>query len=160
MTQRSVTHATFTLERTYDAPPKRVFNAFADPAVKALWFAGPDDWENEVPEFDFRVGGREANVGRPKGGPLSSFEARYYDIVPDERIIFAYDMLSDDKRISVSLTTIELEPAGNGTRLTFTEQGAFLEGYDDPSQRERGTRDLLDALGAALAREPAAVSRS
>jgi uncharacterized protein YndB with AHSA1/START domain len=160
MTQRSVTHATFTLERTYDATPKRVFNAFADPAVKALWFAGPDDWENEAPEFDFRVGGRETNVGRPKGGPLSSFEARYYDIVPDERIIFAYDMLSDDKRISVSLTTIELQPAGNGTRLTFTEQGAFLEGYDDPSQRERGTRELLDALGAALAREPAGARRS
>lgn len=97
MTDRSVTHATFRLERTYDASPKRVFSAFADPAVKALWFAGPDDWESEPPEFDFRVGGRETNVGGPKGGARSSFEARYYDIVPDERIIYAYDMLSDDK---------------------------------------------------------------
>jgi uncharacterized protein YndB with AHSA1/START domain len=160
MTERSVTHSTFTLERTYEASPKRVFSAFADPAIKALWFAGPPDWENQAAEFDFRVGGRETNVGGPKGGPTSSFEARYYDIVPDERIIFAYDMHSGDKRISVSLTTIELRPAGRGTHLTFTEQGAFLEGYDDPSQRERGTRDLLDALGAALAGEPAAASRS
>jgi uncharacterized protein YndB with AHSA1/START domain len=160
MTERSVTHATFTIERNYDAPPKRVFNAFADPAIKTEWFAGPPEWDNQPGEFDFRVGGRETNSGGPKGGPVSSFEARYYDIVPDERIIFAYDMLADEKRISVSLTTIELEPAGTGTRLTFTEQGAFLEGYDDPSERERGTRELLDALGRALEREPAGAHRS
>jgi uncharacterized protein YndB with AHSA1/START domain len=160
MTQRSVTHATFTLERTYDATPKRVFSAFADPAIKALWFAGPEDWEERPGEFDFRPGGRETSAGGPKGGPTHTFEARYYDIVPDERIIYAYEMHMDDKRISVSLSTIELEAAGAGTKLTFTEQGAFLEGYDDPAERERGTRELLDALGRAVEREPAGAQRS
>ena len=32
MTERSVTHATFVIERTYDATPARVFAAWADPA--------------------------------------------------------------------------------------------------------------------------------
>ena len=32
---RYVTHASFTLERAYPAPPARVFAAWADPAVKA-----------------------------------------------------------------------------------------------------------------------------
>ena len=41
--------------------------------------------------------------------------------------------------------------AGRGTRLTFTEQGAFLDGFDDPLLREHGTRELLYALGASLA---------
>ena len=45
---------------------------------------------------------------------------------------------------------IELQPDGDGTRLVFTEQGAFLDGFDDPGLRERGTADLLDALGASL----------
>ena len=40
MTQRSVTHSTFVLERVYEAPPARVFAAWADPAIKALWFGG------------------------------------------------------------------------------------------------------------------------
>ena len=44
MTERSVTHATFVIERTYHASPARVFNAFADQAAKARWFAGPDDF--------------------------------------------------------------------------------------------------------------------
>lgn len=59
----------------------------------------------------------------------------------------------DENRISVSLATVELRPEGKGTRLVFTEQGAFLDGYDDAGSREHGTRELLDALGAALRRE-------
>ncbi|TME96318.1 MAG: polyketide cyclase [Chloroflexi bacterium] len=155
MSERSVTHATFTIERTYDASPTRVFQAFADPTIKQRWFAGPEGWEEEQSEMDFRVGGRETSRGGPKGGPVHIFESRYQDIVPNERIIFAYDMHVDDKRISVSLATVELEPKGAGTRLVFTEQGAFLDGYDDAGSREHGTRELLDALGTVLGREPA-----
>ena len=150
MTKRSVTHATFVIERVYAAPSARVFNAFADPAAKRRWFAGPDNWGAGEHELDFRVGGREISRGGPKGGPVHSFDARYQDIVPNERIIYSYDMHLDDRRISVSLATVELRPEGAGTRLVFTEQGALLDGYDDAGQREQGTRELLDALGASL----------
>ena len=61
----------------------------------------------------------------------------------------------DETRISVSLATVEFKPEGDGTRLIFTEQGAFLDGYDEPAQREHGTGELLDALGAELRRESA-----
>jgi uncharacterized protein YndB with AHSA1/START domain len=155
MTERSVTHTTFVVERTYDASPARVFAAWANPAAKARWFAGPDEWETAAFELDFRVGGREISRGGPKGGPVHTFEGRYYDIVPDERIVYTYDMHLDETRISVSLATVEFKPTGAGTRLIFTEQGAFLDGYDMPAQREQGTADLLDALGAELRRESA-----
>lgn len=154
MTQRFVTHTTFVIERNYPAAPARVFAAFADPKIKARWFAGPDDWGSSAFELDFRVGGREVNSGGPKGGPVYSFNALYQDIVPDERIVFSYDMHLDQTRISVSLTTVEFRAEGAGTRLTFTEQGAFLDGHDDPAGREHGTRELLDALGAMLMKEP------
>lgn len=161
MSARSVTHATFSLERTYDASPARVFSAFADPEVKKRWFASPEEWETVEESMDFRVGGREVNRGGPKGGPndspAMSFESHYRDIVPDERIIYTYFMHSNEKLISVSLATIELEPEGAGTKLTLTEQGAFLDGYDDPGLRERGTRELLDALGRELERQLATV---
>jgi uncharacterized protein YndB with AHSA1/START domain len=153
MSAHSVTHATFTLERVYHAAPARVFKAWADPEIKARWFRGPDEWPRGKYELDFRVGGRERLAGGPAGGTVHLYNAVYQDIVPNERIIIAYDMHLDDKRISVSLLTIELEPARKGTRLVLTEQGAFLDGFDDPAGRERGTADLLDALGAELARQ-------
>jgi uncharacterized protein YndB with AHSA1/START domain len=155
MTKRSVTHSTFTLERVYDASPARVFAAWADPRAKARWFVGPDEWESGTHELDFRVGGRERTSGGPKGGPVHAYDARYQDIVPNERIIYSYDMHLDDVRISVSLATVVFKPLGAGTRLIFTEQGAFLDGHDYPGERERGTIDLLDALGAELLRQPA-----
>ena len=145
MTQRSVTHATFTVERTYPAPPEAVFAAWAEPSAKALWFGGGDF------ELDFRVGGRVLNRGGPDGGPVFTYDARYYDIVDNERIVYAYEMHMDDTRISVSLATIELTPVSDGTRLVLTESGAFLDGHDTPEQREGGTGSLLDALGNALA---------
>jgi uncharacterized protein YndB with AHSA1/START domain len=150
MTERSVTHSTFAIERTYEASPARVFAAWSDPEAKARWFGASDF------ELDFRIGGRELNRGGPDGGPVFTYDALYQDIVPDERIVYTYDMLMDDTRISVSVATVEFEPSGDGTRLTFTEQGAFLDGHDTPEQREHGTGSLLDALGRMiLEREPA-----
>lgn len=155
MAARSVTHATFSLRRTYPASPKRVYSAFADPAKKAAWFNGPEEWGPDEHSFDFRVGGHEVSRGGPKGGPVHAFSAVYQDIVPNERIIYSYDMLLDDVRISVSVATLEFRGAGGGTELVLTEQGAFLDGYDDAGERERGTRELLEALGNFLARENA-----
>jgi uncharacterized protein YndB with AHSA1/START domain len=152
MSERSVTHATFVVKRTYDAAPGQVFAAWADPAAKARWFGNPDDGVDEF-ELDFRVGGREVNRGTAPNGKAYTFEARYQDIVPDERIVYAYDMHIEEARISVSLSTVQLSPESEGTRLTYTEQGAFLDGLDTPEQREQGTGGLLDALGEELRKE-------
>jgi uncharacterized protein YndB with AHSA1/START domain len=150
MTERSVTHATFVIERTYDTSPARVFAAWTQPAAKARWFARDAEFE-----LDFRLGGQELNRGRAPDGQVYSYEARFQDIVPGERIVYTYEMHSDETRISVSLATVEFKQDGAGTRLIYTEQGAFLDGHDTPAQREQGTGSLLDALGEELRRAPA-----
>jgi uncharacterized protein YndB with AHSA1/START domain len=156
MSKRSAMPATFVIERTYAAAPARVFHAWADPAAKAQWFSCHDDWTSVAHELDFRVGGREMNRVVPSGGgPIHAYDAHYHDIVPNERIIYTYDMHLGETRISVSLATVELFPAGRGTRLVFTEQVVFLDGYDDRGSREQGTEEALDKLGATLEREPA-----
>jgi hypothetical protein len=44
---------------------------------------------------------------------------------------------------------------GGGTRLVLTEQGAFLDGREQPAWREQGTADQLEALAKELIRDPA-----
>jgi len=144
---RYVTHATFSLERRYPVPPARVFAAWAEPAVKASWFAGGP---NSGHELDFRIGGREVAHGGPEGGPLMTFESLYRDIVPDQRIVYTSTLSAGDEIWTVSLTSVEFASAEDGTRLVLTEQGAFLDGREEPAWREQGTADQLEALAKVL----------
>ena len=151
MTERSSVHGTFVLERTYRHSPARVFAAWK-PEAKIRWMGCHEGAEHHV---DFREGGRETYRGGPPGGPVYLTEMRYYEILTDRRIVYAYEMHAGEERVSVSLVTVDFEPAGAGTRLVFTEQGVFLDGRDSPTHREEGSRPLLDKLEAELEREPA-----
>ena len=151
MTARTAVHASFTIERTYPAAPSRVFAAFADPVRKARWFGAADGLTLIERVWDFRDGGREHLSGRWPSGMVTVFDAHYHDIVPDRRIVYSYAMRLDGRRISASLATIEFLAEGAGTRLIVTEQGAFLDGYEDKGSREHGTGALLDRLGETLA---------
>jgi uncharacterized protein YndB with AHSA1/START domain len=150
-------HDTFTLERRYAASPARVYRALTDPRAKATWFVGPLGWEEHERQMEARVGGTERLVGRHPSGTVSAFDAVYLDLEPESRVIFAYKMHLDGRLISCSLATWELRADGTGTHLSLTEQGTFLNGYADGGGREEGTNLLLDALGAALARETTTV---
>jgi uncharacterized protein YndB with AHSA1/START domain len=147
-TERSTEHATFVVERTYPAAPTRVFAAWSSQEAKSRWFGVPGDTNYQL---DFRVGGAESSKGGPPDGPVYSFDAVYHEIVPDERIVFGYTMDADETRISVSVTTVEFAPDGDGTKLTYTEQGVFLDGTDTAAIREHGTNELMDALATTLA---------
>src|SRR5204862_4944577 len=105
MTERSIEHGGFVVERVYNASPDRVFAAWSDPQAKARWFDGP---EAEF-EVDFRVGGWERRRGMLPDGREYTFEALYRDIVPGRRIVYTYDMLLDGVRISVSVATAEFK---------------------------------------------------
>jgi uncharacterized protein YndB with AHSA1/START domain len=151
----SAVHGSFTITRELPHAAERVYAAWSDAEAKAAWFSGPSgQWTPLEREMDFRVGGRERARGRwTKSGVVTDFQAHYLDIVPLRRIVYAYNMHVDEKKISVSLATIQLESlAAKRTRMTVTEQGAFLDGYDDAGSREHGTGALMDALAKSLDR--------
>jgi len=148
---RSVVHASFHLERHYDASVERVWRALTEQTAKQKWFGGPPgEWDVIERHMDVREGGRERAKGRWVSGVVSTFDAVYHDVVPHARLVYSYVMHLDDKKISVSLATMQLASEGGGTTLKVTEQGAFLDGYDDAGSREHGTGYLLDKLGASL----------
>ena len=147
---RSVVHGSFTLKRVYDAAPSLVFRALTDPKAKARWFGGGDSYTVVERAMDVRPGGRERLGGRWQNGTTTLFDAVYFDVVPNARLVYAYEMHLNERKISVSLATMQLKPAGAGTELMVTEHGSFLDGYDDAGSREHGTGILLDMLGASL----------
>lgn len=160
MTERSVIHDTFSIERSYPASPSRVFAAFASEEAKTAWgdtggIETPADAEPS--EFDFRAGGRERFTVTVEG-TIYRYDALYYDIVPDQRIVYSYEMYAGGVRISVSVATIEFAKNADGTALTWTEQGAYLDGIDGlqaPALRQEGTTEMLDGLTRYLTAQSA-----
>jgi uncharacterized protein YndB with AHSA1/START domain len=148
--QRSAVHNTFQVERGLAAPPSKVFTYWSVPELKAQWFKGPEGWDEGPYLLEFRVGGGERSSGSRDGGPVFRYEATVQEIVPDERIVSTYNMFMDDTLISVSTSTVELVPEGEGTRLTLTEQDVYLDGNENGADRGAGVAWQMDNLKALL----------
>ncbi len=149
--EHSQIHATFVVERSYPVPVERVWHALSDNDARDKWFGGGPSFVTREKSHDFRVGGKGTEEGQWQAGPQSKFLSTYTDIVDLQRIVFTYDMWIDGQHLSTSLTTIALEPEGDATRLTYTEQGVHFDGLDSVEGREEGTAGLLDQLGLFLA---------
>jgi uncharacterized protein YndB with AHSA1/START domain len=139
----SVLHGSFTVTRDLNAPLPRVWDAYSVQKSRAAWrrIPGPDS----VLTLDFRVGGWERLTGNSAatGTPEAiASHALFLDIVPLERIVAAHEALLDGVRRWVSLISISFAPAGDGTRVTHTEQYTFLAWADD------GAHDLAHLRGS------------
>lgn len=146
----SEAHTSFRIDRKLQAAPARVFAAWSRAEAKQAWFSCHDDWRNAGYALDFRVGGSEYNEVSDGDGLAHVFRAHFLDIVPDRRIVYAYELLLGERRISVSLVTVAFQPDAGGTLMSFTEQVVFLDGYTDNGERREGTEVGLDKLGAWL----------
>lgn len=149
MTDRLI-YGQFTIERILAATPARVFEAWTRPEVKARWLVGPEGWTEIDRVLDVRIGGTERAHGRFPNGIETIYEARYYDVVPDRRLLFTFDMVVAGRHYSLSLASVEIEPHGDGSRLVFTEHAAFLTGSDETESRRHGTAGLIEQLVAIL----------
>lgn len=150
MSGYSVAHGTFVVERTYDHPVEKVWAAWADGELKAQWFGAPGE-NNRAQVFEFRPRGRESLKTRIHDGRTIAFDVLYQDIVPNNRILYNYDMHVDGRKISVSLTALEFSPqVSNRTHLRLTEYGLFLDGLDNVGLRKQGTLGLMGQLAEFL----------
>jgi uncharacterized protein YndB with AHSA1/START domain len=148
-----VIHKSFTIDRTYSHAVERVFGALSDPVKKRRWFAEGEGFEIESYSLDFRVGGFERCRFRPIGGPAMTLDSVSLDIVPNERIVFAYSMTRGGAPMSSSLGCMELVTVAKGTLLRFTEHTAFVDGNDGSEGRRLGSLDMLERLARELESE-------
>ena len=146
-----ITHASFTLERKLSVPPSRVFQAFSDYESKKKWFGGPPEWTQGESSLDFRVGGRETDVGGPEAASFPRCTPSTTTSSRIERIVYTYEMLLNGERSSVSLSTVELEARRRRHPADPDRTGCLLHGGGPGGRTQGGHR------GAA--RRPAGLPR-
>lgn len=142
---------TFVLERRYSVSPAKVYAAWADPEVKAIWFRGGETWRQTRRVLDLRIGGTEILEGVWGEGNVTLYEAVYHDVAPGRRLVYGYRMSGGGRLLSVSLSTVEFLADNGGTHLVYTEQAVYLDGFDDGGGRQRGTTIHLDRLDVLMA---------
>lgn len=152
-----IEHTSFVIERELAASPRHAFRFWSEAELKARWNGCHPDWRVLEDGFDFQVGGTEVKRWRTPAGEEQTFHAHYLDIVPERRIIYAYEMSFVGTRLSASLVTVTFATSGQKTKMTFTEQVAILAGGAAArSQRLLGTEQGLDRLVEMVEREKAA----
>ena len=155
MTTPPVNHDTIVLERSYEATPGRVFEAFASPEARMRWGVPSANVELVYDATDFRVGGVDISRCGPRGNLVYRVETRYRDIVPERRIISIETVSEGENRLSFALITVEFLPAGSGTLLVLTDQVAAFGGASMIAGHRAGHARALNNLAVELQRQPA-----
>ena len=97
--------------------------------------------------MDFRVGGLEVAEGRfNDSGMTTLFEARYHVIEPACRLVYVYDLHLSGELHSVTLASLDLQPDGDRTRVSYTEQIVFMDGQDGVEMRRGGAEWHFEAI--------------
>jgi|SRR5688572_22547532 uncharacterized protein YndB with AHSA1/START domain len=146
-----VSHTTFVIERDLPGSPGHAFRFWAERDRKRQWTSCHPDWTVLEDTFDCRTGGAETIRWRTPGGVEHGMRAHYLDVVPGKQIIYAYAMSTAAVQISASLATVEFEGMRGKTRMTYTEQAAFLDAAD-ARRRSGGTQIGFDRLALAIER--------
>ena len=137
------------LTRVFDAPRRRVFDAFSKPELLKRWF-GPRGWSLVVCEVDLKVGGGFRFVLRGPDGKEMGMRGVYREIVPPERSVHTESF--DDFPGESLVTAVFIEDGGK-TTLTATIRYPSQEIRDAVIQSgmEHGAAESYDKLAELLA---------
>ena len=135
------------VERSFNAAPDRVFEAFADPQGLAVWMCPADDTTHASVELDFRVGGRFRIVMH--GAERDYVQhGEYLSIDPGERIVMTWISEFVPEAEARTRVTVTFDPEGEGTRLRLVHDG--LPSGDRYDGHEGGWTRILAGLSDHL----------
>ncbi|HET7248751.1 MAG TPA: SRPBCC family protein [Gemmatimonadales bacterium] len=139
------------IERVFDAPRKRVWRAFTDPALVAQWWGRGN--KLVIERMEVAPGGHWRYVEHsPKG--VQGFEGRYREITPEKRLVQTFEW--DGLPGHVAVDTAVFEDLNEGrtkvvnTSLFHTQDerdGMLKSGMED------GLNESYSALDRLLAKQ-------
>ena len=133
-------------ERTFDAPPNRVFAAFVDREQLAEWW-GPFGFTAPELELDARAGGRYRITMQPPEGEAFHLRGAFREVGP-ARLVYTFEWEEPDPDDRETIVTVSFLDEGSRTRVVL-DQGPFatearLVLHDD------GWRETLERLAKFL----------
>lgn len=140
---------TLLIERTFQAPAERVFDAWTSEEVMRRWFHGEHAWETPVAEVDLRLGGNVRVVMRdPDKGTEHGGGGHYTEIDPPNRLVFTWTW-DNDEESRETLLELDFEEVDGATTVRLTHSN--LVDQESVISHEGGWSNALDNLGRALA---------
>jgi uncharacterized protein YndB with AHSA1/START domain len=140
------------LQRRFDAPRERVFDAWTDPDVlREWWSAMPAMSPGEI-DVDLREGGRYRMQMRTDTGEVHTVVGEYKEVRRPERIAYTWTWESNPEEMAGSAATlveVEFADDGGGTMVTLTHTG-----FTNPEVRamhDHGWNGTFDSLERYLA---------
>ena len=130
--------------RVFDAPPERLFKAYTDPKLMALWWA-PRRFSIIVNAMDARPGGMWRILNRDAEGNEFGFHGVYHE-VSDRRIVYTFEFEGMPGHVLLGIVTFE----DLDGRTKVTEKSVF-ESVEDrdgmmKSGMEEGAPETMDRL--------------
>jgi uncharacterized protein YndB with AHSA1/START domain len=133
------------ITRTFDAPRKRVFEAFTDPKLMSRWW-GPGNLTNTIEKMDVRPGGIWRVIQRDAEGNEYAFHGVYHGVTPPERLVYTFEFEGEPGH--VLLETVTLEEENGRTKVTDLAVFQTVEDRDRALQSgmEEGANESMDRL--------------
>jgi uncharacterized protein YndB with AHSA1/START domain len=142
---------TLRLERTYDATPEEVFDAWTNPEVLRRWWMVDEAGRTPEADVDLRVGGsyRLAMEDPGPAGARHTVRGVYREVARPERLVYTWAWEEDDGSTGHE-STVTVSFVEEGDRTTVVVEHA---GLPDEASRERhseGWQACLRILGARM----------
>jgi uncharacterized protein YndB with AHSA1/START domain len=134
------------IERTFDAPPEDVFDAWTSEEVLRRWFHAGPDWDTPTASVDLRVGGAVRIVMRRPDGTEFGAEGEYTEIDKPRRLAMTWAF--DDDPSNEQAIEIEFIEHDGRTRVLFTNSEVFPQERRD--SQEHGWGLCFDELERVL----------
>ncbi len=139
---------TLLLQRTFQAPAARVFDAWTSEEVMRRWFHGEHAWETPIAEVDLRLGGNVRVVMRdPDKDAEYGGGGHYTEIDPPTRLAFTWTWDSDEDARE-TLIELDFEEVDGATTVRLTH--SRLKDHESVVSHDSGWTACLDNLGLAL----------
>jgi uncharacterized protein YndB with AHSA1/START domain len=142
--------ATLRLERSFDASPEAVFDAWTNPEVLRRWWAAGRDWRTPVAEVDLRVGGGyRLSMEDPEAGASHTVRGEYIEVRRPERLVYSW-CWEDSAGQTGHVSTVMVDFRGDGERTTVVLEHSGLESADSRDKHRVGWEACLENLEARI----------